>query len=118
MATKRKPTKKVSAKKPQVSSSQGASYDTLMIITTLLLIFVYPLGIAFMWAWMKTWPTWVKVVITLPLIISLFFLILIFYFVGHAVREVNWNRMYEQQRMEQMHRMMQLTPTPTSQYSF
>lgn len=49
------------------NQNQGMSEDTKTIITVLLLIFVFPVGVIMMWVWMK-WPTWVKILITLPMI--------------------------------------------------
>jgi hypothetical protein len=46
--------------------SQGMSQDTKTIIVILLLIFAYPLGLLLMWFWMKEWPVWVKILISLP----------------------------------------------------
>jgi hypothetical protein len=43
----------------------GMSQDTKTIITVLLLVVVFPLGIIFMWVWMK-WPIWVKLILTIP----------------------------------------------------
>lgn len=44
------------------------STDTKTIITILLLIFVYPVGLILMWAW-TGWKTWVKILISLPVIL-------------------------------------------------
>lgn len=114
--------KPVPVRKPQVSSSQGASYDTMMIITILLLLFVYPLGLVFMWALMRTWPTWLKIVITLPLLIALFFTALVVFVVGQSVRHIDWNKVRMQQQYEQMRErqqnMMNISPTPSSPYTF
>lgn len=49
-------------------SNQGMSEDTKTIIVVLLLVFVLPIGIILMWVWMK-WPVWVKLLITIPIII-------------------------------------------------
>ncbi len=66
----------------RTSNSNGyqASYDTQMIITVLLLLFVYPLGVIFMWSWMRNWPVWLKIIITLPVflfILSVFFIMFV-----------------------------------------
>ncbi|QQG40966.1 MAG: hypothetical protein HYV37_01435 [Candidatus Levyibacteriota bacterium] len=52
------------------NQNQGMSEDTKTIITVLLLIFVFPVGVILMWVWMK-WPTWVKILITLVMILPL-----------------------------------------------
>jgi hypothetical protein len=112
-------------RRPQVSSSQGPSYDTMMIVTILLLIFVYPLGIVFMWGLMRTWPTWLKVVVSLPLLIGIFFTTVILFAVGKAIKGTDFNNVRLQQRniermQRQQDRMMQqdITPTPSSPYTF
>lgn len=46
------------------------SKDTKTIITVLLLIFVFPVGFILMWVWTK-WPAWVKIIISLPIIIAI-----------------------------------------------
>jgi len=55
-------------------SNSEMSYDTRLLITILLLIFVYPVGVFFMYRWMK-WHGIIKGIIALPialLIIVLF----------------------------------------------
>lgn len=56
-------------------NNQGVSEDTRLIVTVLLLIFVYPVGLIVMWLWTH-WAKWVKVVISLPVILFFGFLIL------------------------------------------
>lgn len=57
-------------------SSQQSSDSTSTLVTILLLIFVAPAGLIVMWFWPK-WPTWVKILVSLlviiPLIIVLMF---------------------------------------------
>lgn len=48
--------------------NSGESQDTRTVITILLLIFVYPVGVILMWFWSR-WKTWVKILITVPLIL-------------------------------------------------
>lgn len=62
MATKRK------------TNESELNYDTKQLITILSLFFVFPLGILFMWLWMK-WKTWVKVVLTFIMFLPLLFAI-------------------------------------------
>ena len=40
------------------------SQDTKTIITVLLLIFLYPVGLILMWVWTK-WPVWIKILLSL-----------------------------------------------------
>lgn len=65
------------------SSSNDIDYNTQTILVVLLLIFVYPVGLILMFIWMK-WPQWVKILVTSPIIISIFmfFLILLFGILG------------------------------------
>lgn len=107
--------------KPQVTSSMGPTYDTQMIVTILLLLFVYPLGLIFMWAWMHTWPVWLKIVISLPFVLAVGVIILMLLVVGSVVRNGRFERMmYEQQYRQQMLKqqqqqmMWQLSPTPST----
>ena len=55
---------------PSNPSSEGMSYNTKVLITVLLLIFVYPVGLIFMWMWMR-WKVWVKLLISFLVIIPL-----------------------------------------------
>ena len=84
---------KKAVSRPNVTSSMGPSYDTQMIVTILLLIFIYPVGLIFMWAWMRTWPIWIKIIISLPLIISVFFVMLVLFAVHRAIQDVRYERM-------------------------
>jgi hypothetical protein len=45
------------------------SNDTKTIITVLCLFLFYPLGLILTWVWMR-WPKWLKVIITLPLLMA------------------------------------------------
>lgn len=47
------------------------SYDSKTIITVICLVTVYPVGLVLMFAWMK-WKAWVKVLISLPLVLAFF----------------------------------------------
>lgn len=50
------------------ADSQGLSHDTKTLITVILLIFVYPIGVILMWLWMP-WKTWIKILVSLPVVI-------------------------------------------------
>jgi DMSO reductase anchor subunit len=67
--------------KPHITSSNGPTYDTQMIVTILLLLFVYPLGLMFMWVWMHTWPVWLKLIISIPFLLGLLVVCIMFYFI-------------------------------------
>ena len=56
------------------NGNQGTSDDTKTIVTVLLLIFLYPVGVIVMWFW-TNWPKWVKILISLGVIL---FILVIF----------------------------------------
>lgn len=122
---KRKSIKKSKAsrviRKPHVTSSHGPTYDTLMIVTILLLLFVYPIGIIFMWAWMKTWPTWLKIVISAPFVIAITFLIIVSFIVGSIIHRGLNRAMVQERRIEIMKQQapsMPISVTPTPQVTY
>lgn len=51
----------------QQPAQQGVSEDTKTLITVLLLIFVFPIGLIVMFFWPK-WKWWVKLLIALPVL--------------------------------------------------
>lgn len=51
---------------PSQPQPQGMSEDTKTLITILLLIFVFPIGLIVMWILPK-WPLWVKLLVSLPI---------------------------------------------------
>lgn len=59
-----------------VNVNGQTSHDTKTIITVLLLVFLYPIGVIVMWFWPK-WKAWVKILISLPILLFLFFIILL-----------------------------------------
>ena len=101
-----KPLKKVTI--ASAGASQEISYDTKIIITLLLLLFFYPLGLIFMWTWMQ-WKGWLKFLVTLPLILTMFVMFTMIALVGKAVRTATDER-HMQMRYQQM---QTTTPTPT-----
>lgn len=50
--------------------NQEHDTGTRTIVTVLVLLFAYPIGILLMWSWTK-WPKWVKFLITLPIILAI-----------------------------------------------
>lgn len=77
-------------------SSGGISEDTKTLITVLVLLFAYPVGLILMWAW-TTWPKWLKIVVTLPVllaIIGLFFAVILI--LVNPARQLEKARMQEQ----------------------
>ncbi len=81
-------------------NSIALSEDTKAIITVLLLVTCFPVGIIVMWIWTR-WPIWLKVLITvIPLMFFFFVLVLIsipFVFLKWAgVLPSYSNKMYQQ----------------------
>ncbi|MBI4137478.1 hypothetical protein HY469_05455 [Candidatus Roizmanbacteria bacterium] len=62
------PAQPASTSQPAAPAQNGMSYETKMIIVILLLILVYPIGLIMMYIWMK-WPMWVKILLTLPILL-------------------------------------------------
>ncbi len=71
--------------------SSGTSEDTKTIVTVLLLLFVFPLGLVLMWFWTK-WPSWIKLLISVPIII-LGFLFIVGVFTVANQRSLDQSRM-------------------------
>ena len=114
--TARKSTNTTSRSVKRSTSNSEISYDTQMIVTVLLLIFVYPLGVIFMWAWMRNWPLWLKIIITLPVFAFLLCMFLIMFVLRRAVDNANyrtWVIMQEQNRNQ-----MQRQATPPSNFKY
>lgn len=61
---------------PIIRQQSGMSESTKTMITVLLLVFAFPIGIIFMWIWMRNWPTWAKVAITLPFAIAVILIVI------------------------------------------
>lgn len=53
------------------TAPQGTSNDTKIIVTVILLVFFFPVGLILMWFWTK-WPRWLKILLTVPLILTIF----------------------------------------------
>lgn len=111
--TKKANSSKVTKSKKITVASAGASqeisYDTKTIITLLLLLFFYPLGLIFMWVWMQ-WKVWLKLLVTLPLILTVLFMFTMVMLVGKAVRMEQDTRMMQYNQLREVHT---ITPTPT-----
>lgn len=121
MAKRKTARKSKVIRRPHITSSHGPTYDTLMIVTILLLLFVYPIGIIFMWAWMKTWPTWLKAVISAPFIIAITFLIIVSFIVGSIIHRGLNKAIVEEHRIERMQQIptnMPISVTPTPQVTY
>ncbi len=66
----------------------GLSEDSKTIITILLLIFAYPIGLILTYVWTK-WPKWLKILLTVPLvlaIIGIFFAVLVGFTTYKAIK--------------------------------
>lgn len=49
-------------------AKQEISYDIKLLLVLVLLFVLYPIGLIFMFKWMK-WPTWVKLIIAFPVLL-------------------------------------------------
>lgn len=54
----------------KANQNQGASEDTRTIVTVLLLVFIYPVGVIVMWFWTH-WAIWVKILLSVLVIIPI-----------------------------------------------
>lgn len=54
----------------QITPIENQKHDTgtRTIVTVLVLLFAYPIGVLLMWFWTK-WPKWVKILVTFPIIL-------------------------------------------------
>lgn len=100
------------APRSEETSAASISYETQMIIVVLLLLFVYPIGLIFMWAWMNRWPMWLKVLLTIPLFLGVLALFSLIIFVATIIRGIGWQYRMEEQRQKMMRQY--LSPTPTT----
>jgi hypothetical protein len=57
----------------KTNKDESISENTKAIISVLLLIFIYPIGLIVAWFWVK-WPMWLKIVVTLPVFVYMFLL--------------------------------------------
>jgi hypothetical protein len=91
------------------------SYETKLTIVILLLLFVYPLGLIFMWAWMRNWPLWLKVLISLPVILGIMGIFFGIFFVSllirHAVTDKAFQNMMRDRYQKQYLQQYQITPS-------
>lgn len=55
--------------------STGSQDNTQMVVVILTLLFFYPIGVILMWVWMKSWPKWAKILLTLPLVGGILFIV-------------------------------------------
>lgn len=122
----RTPTKKAAKTARSTSARHGTtaktpdeiSYETKLTIVILLLLFVYPLGLVFMWAWMRNWPTWLKVLISLPIILGIIGTLIGIFFLSLLIRRVatdkNLQNMLRQKYQDQYRQEYQLTPSPAT----
>ena len=60
-------------------AKQELSYDVKFVTTLILLFVFYPVGVVLMYKWMK-WPTWLKTLIVLPLVLFTLIFIMAFVF--------------------------------------
>ena len=53
---------------PQKITQSGTSNDTKTLVTVLLLIFLYPIGVIVMMLW-TSWKLWVKMIVAAPIVL-------------------------------------------------
>jgi fatty acid desaturase len=69
-----------------VTAERQPSDITKDIITATLLLLFYPAGVLVMWFWVK-WPRWVKILISVPVILAIVALFVVLYFTfAHFLR--------------------------------
>lgn len=78
-----------------MAKKQEISEDTKTLITVLLLVFAYPVGLIMMFVW-TGWPKWVKTLIVLPLVLGIIFSFLI----GGVIFSAIMNRSGEMKNIE------------------
>lgn len=78
------------------NTQKGLSEDLKTLITILLLLFAYPIGLILMFIWMK-WPKWVKILICIIPLILIIFWLFIFLVVLFPALKRNRSFMQEQQ---------------------
>lgn len=61
-----------------MATTNGTSEDTKTIVTVLVLLLAYPIGLIVMWAWPK-WKAWIKILVTLPIFLIFAFFFLAFF---------------------------------------
>jgi len=85
------------------------SYDTKTLITVILLVTVYPVGLILMFAWMR-WDKWIKILILLPFLLAVLVPILILIMAGSLLFRVGDNL----SRPETIREIREMIITPTS----
>lgn len=89
------------------------SYETRVIITILLLLFVYPVGLIFMWWWMKNWPLWLKIIITIPLVLGVFAFFAAILVIGAILTHMRVDTNTQQELQKQLQQQeMRISETP------
>lgn len=102
----------------QTATVDEISYETKLTIVILLLLFVYPLGLVFMWFWMRNWPLWLKILISLPIIIGILGILFGIFALAMILRHVATDKNFQyQMRQYQYQQEQQLTPSPSEAIS-
>jgi len=114
------PARKSTARKiASPSTSKEISFETRMIVVIVLLLFVYPVGLILMWFWMKEWPTWLKIIISLPVVIAICAMFFAFFIAAMVIRGTVTNRDFQNNMRNYMQQRYQyeqsLTPVPTNE---
>src|SRR3989344_7604135 len=83
-----------------MAKQQELSYDTKLVLTLVLLFLLYPVGLILMFKWM-TWPKWLKVLLSLPVVIFIF--AFVFMIIGGFILGItgNYSRDNELEKAEE-----------------
>lgn len=117
MPRTKKSTKKTSAERVSSTALSKAyeseiSFETKTVITIILLLFVYPVGLILMWWWMREWPLWLKLLLSIPLFFAVLALFGMIFIIGALIHSVPSQRAREIQIQERMmQRNLWVTPT-------
>jgi len=75
------------------------------------------LGLVFMWVWMKNWPLWLRLLISLPLalgVIGIFFgIFAISLILRHIATDKNFQ--YQMHEYQKQYQQYQLSPVPSEE---
>jgi hypothetical protein len=88
------------------------SYETRVVVVILLLLFVYPIGLICMWAWMRNWPLWLKLLLSLPLFLGVLAFFVVMVALGSFLGHSRWNDRVERMQ-EKMHEQQELRLRPS-----
>lgn len=115
MPARKRSSRAQNARTTRTKSPEEISYETKLTIVILLLLFVYPLGLVFMWVWMRNWPVWLKIVISLPLVLGVLALFTGMFFIALLIRNATTSRNFPNRMWEYRRQYMWNQNAPTQQ---